>query len=163
MTGKFKDCNNAFGIIVSTVTMCVILCVGFCISDTEGEFALTTFLGFAALFLCIPLGHCSFIAYKNKVVFRVGFINHKYSYSEIKSAEVQTGFTHSRYGSSPHVKLVIFLTNGESVTFRDNTVPDDALSTPEKHKEFHENHQFTKLSDYINQRAGNFGSNASNV
>lgn len=154
MTGKFKDYNNAFGIIVSIVTMCVIFCVGFCIGDTEGELALTAFLGFAALFLCIPFGRCSYTADEEKIIFREGPIKYTYSYSEIKSAKAQTGLSHGKYGTSPYVELVLTLTDGECAEFRDQNVPDDALSTPEKHKEFHDNHQFTKLSNYINQRAG---------
>ena len=57
----------------------------------------------------------------------------------------------------PHVYFIIKLINGKIVTFSDDNIPTDVLSTPEKYKEFHENHQFTKLSDYINQRVGNFG------
>ncbi|MDE7289327.1 MAG: hypothetical protein K2N71_07500, partial [Oscillospiraceae bacterium] len=106
------------------------------------------------------LGRCSFTADDNKLIFRIGPIKYEYSYSKIKSAEVQTGFTHSRYGNSAHVELIITFTDGETETFCDSNVPDDALSTPEKHKEFHDNHQFTKLSNYINERAGRPDSNA---
>ena len=60
----------------------------------------------------------------------------------------------------PHIKFVITLTNGETETFCDSKVSTDVLSTPEKHKEFLENHQFTKLSNYINERVEKTDSNS---
>lgn len=115
-------------------------------------------LGLAMMALILAevklLQKCSFDADNDKVIFYAGFIKHTYNYSEIISAEAKIGFTHGRFGSSPSAELIIKLKNGDTVTFSDINVPDDALSTPEKHKKFHDSHQFTKLSNYINERAG---------
>lgn len=100
------------------------------------------------------LGEGTFTADNDKVTFRIGFIKRTYGYSEINSTVTQIGFIHGKYGASPHVELTIKLKDGNIAVFRDSDIPDGALSTPEKHKEFHENHQFTKLSRYINDRAG---------
>lgn len=158
MTGKFKDYKNGLFVSVSVVTSLVVMFGGACITpknDVAGSVFITVILFFAILWVeILLLARCGFTADDDKVIFRVGPIKYEYSYSEIKSAEAQTGFTHGRSGSSAYVELAITLTNGETATFCDSNVPDDALSTPEKHKEFHDNHQFTKLSNYINERAG---------
>lgn len=158
MTGKFKDYNNGLFVSVGLVTFFVIIFGGACIApkyDTPESVVIAVILFFVLLWVeSLLLARYSFTADDDKLIFREGPIKYEYSYSEIKSAEAQTGFTHGRYGSSAYVELVITLTDGETATFCDNDVPDDALSTPEKHKEFHDNHQFTKLSNYINERAG---------
>lgn len=158
MTGKFKDYNNGLFVCVGIVTFLVVAIGGGTITakyDNPGFLFLTVILFFAILWVeILLLVRCSFTADDNKLIFRVGPIKYEYSYSEINSAEAKTGFTHGRYGNSAHVELVITLTDGETATFCDSKVPDDALSTPEKHKEFHDSHQFTKLSNYINERAG---------
>ena len=158
MTGKFKDYNNWLVMVVIFITGFVVIFGGAGIVhkyNIPGGALIIVILFFSILWLETSLlAQCSFTADNNKLIFRVGPIKYKYKYSEIKSAEVQTGFTHGRYGSSAHVELVIYFTDGGKETFGDSSVPDDALSTPEKHKEFHDNHQFTKLCNYINQRAG---------
>lgn len=105
---------------------------------------------FLPLFL---LKKCEFSADDEKVVFRVAFLKHTYCFSEIKSASTQVGFSHGRYGASARVELVITLSDGERITFYDDDVPDEALSTPENHKRFQGTHQFTALCQYINERA----------
>ena len=158
MTGKFKDYNNGLLSFVGIITFFVVIFGGAGIVvkyDIPGGGFLIFILMFALIWVeSLLLERCSFTADDDKVIFREGPIKYEYSYSEIISAEARTGFTHGRYGSSAHVELVITLTDGETAEFCDSKVPDEALSTPEKHKEFHENHQFTKLSNYINQRAG---------
>ena len=162
MTGKYKDYNNGLFVCVSVVTFLACM-FGSAFIDVKYDISVfgTVILIFAILWVeILLLGRCSFTADDEKVIFHVGPIKYEYSYSEIISAEAKTGFTHGKGGSSAHVKLVITLTDGETKTFYDSKVPDEALSTPEKHKEFHENHQFTKLSNYINERAGKSDSNA---
>lgn len=158
MTGKFKDYNNGLLSFVGIITSFVVIFGGVCIAskyDIPSGVFIIVILWFAILWVEISLlGRCSFTADDDKVIFHEGPIKYEYSYSEIISAEAKTGFTHGRYGSSAHVELVITLTDGETATFCDSKVPDEALSTPEKHKKFHDSHQFTKLSNYINQRAG---------
>ena len=77
-----------------------------------------------------------------------------YSYADIESAETKADFYTGRLGLQPYMAISINFTDGNTVTFCDESLPKNVLCTPEKHKEFHENHQFTKLSNYINQRAG---------
>lgn len=156
MTGKFKDNNNVLANVVGVVTILVALFGGMCICskyNIPGDVFTIVILMLVMLWVEeLLLGRCSFIANDNKLFFHVGSIKHTYRYSEITSAETRTGFTRGRYGNIPYVEFIITLKSGDTVTFRDNDVPTDALSTPEKHKEFHDNHQFTKLSNYINQR-----------
>lgn len=97
-------------------------------------------------------GHGRFFADEDKIVFRVGLIKREYSYAEIVSTVSQTGFSSGRLGMSPYIKLLIKLTDGSIVSVRDDNISKNAFSTPENHKQFQDNHQFTKLSDYINQR-----------
>ncbi len=160
MTGKFTDKNNSNLTIILVVTFLGWIILGMLISAWN-NFLGVGFAIISALACCAVmyaeiklLSKGSFSVYKDKVVFQVGLIKYIFRYSEITSAETQTGFTHGRYGKSPHIKLTITLKSGDTVTFRDDSVPDDALITPEKHKEFLDNHQFTKLSNYINKRAG---------
>lgn len=158
MTGKFKDYKNWLVHIAILITTFVTIFGGASIvvkfNILGGAFFVLIVMFAASFAVAALLGRCSFTADDDKVIFHVGPIKYEYSYSEIKSAEARTGFTHGRYGTSAHVELVITLTDGETETFCDSKVPDDALSTPEKHKEFHDSHQFTKLSNYINERAG---------
>lgn len=158
MTGKFEYNNNwLVNTVVFITTFAAIFGGASIIADYDipGGVFLIVILMFVLLWVeVLLLGRCSFIANNHKLIFRVGPITYKYSYSEIKSAEVKIGFTRGRYGMYPHVELVITFTNGETETFCDSKVSEDVLSTPEKHKEFLENHQFTTLSNYINERAG---------
>lgn len=106
--------------------------------------------------LSIPLDflftYGSFAADEEKVVFRLGFITYTYKYSEIKFAETQTGFSHGRYDSGPYVKIDIYLKgDNDPKTFYDR-IPNEALSTPEKHKKFLDEHRFTALCSFINER-----------
>ena len=160
MTGKFTDKNNSSFNVIFVLTFFTWVILGAFIS-TRDKFLGALYILISALALSAViyaemklLSKGSFTVYKNEVVFRVGLIKYIIKYSEITSAETQIGFTHGRYGRFPYVKLVITLNGGKTFTFRDDSIPDDALSTPERHKEFHENHQFTKLSNYINERAG---------
>lgn len=157
MTGKFKNSNNgiclAYCIIAPFVvfigTAVVVVSTG--INELK---VIIWVLAIAAMILPIfPLKKCAFSADDEKVVFRVVFLKHTYCYSEIHSASTQTGFSHGRYGSSARVELVISLSDGERLTFYDENVPDDALSTPENHKFFQDTHQFTALCKFINERA----------
>lgn len=162
MTGKFNGDNMALNVTVA-VTFFGAIFSGL-LSGLSFNFD-RSFAGIIGFLICLVmmalifaevklLQKCSFNADNDKVIFYAGFIKYTYNYSEIASAEAKTGFIHGRYGTSPRVELIIKLKNGDTVTFSDINVPDDALSTPEKHKEFHDNHQFTKLSNYINRRAG---------
>lgn len=158
MTGKFRNYNNwlvqAAIIITTLVTILGGASIVVKFDIPVGAFFVLIVMFAADFAVAVLLGRCSFTADDDKLIFREGPIKYEYSYSEINSAEAKTGFTHGRYGTSAYVELVITLTDGETATFCDSKVPDDALSTPEKHKEFHDSHQFTKLSNYINQRTG---------
>jgi hypothetical protein len=90
------------------------------------------------------------------VIFRAAFLKHTYCFLEIKSASMQIGFFHSRYGAFARVELVITLSDGERITFYDKGVPSEAFSTPENHKMFQGTHQFTALCQYINERASEY-------
>ena len=99
------------------------------------------------------LRKCEFSADNEKVVFRAAFLKRTYRFMEIKSASTQVGFAHGKYGASARVELVITLSDGECFKYCDENVPDEALSTPEKHKKFQDGHQFTALCKFINERA----------
>ena len=169
MTGKFNGDNMALNVTVA-VTFFGAMLIGIFsgLSFNVDSRGMAGVIGFLIALAMIPLilaevkllQKCSFNADNDKVIFYAGFIKHIYNYSEIASAKVKTGFIHGRYGTSPRVELIITLKNGDTVTFSDIDVPDDVLSTPEKHREFHDNHQFTKLSNYINERAGKPDSNS---
>lgn len=154
MTGKFKDCNNVFLTCIAFVTLFGLMFCGVVIlSKYDIPCGLLIMVILILVILRVEdllLGQCSFTADNNKLIFRVGPLKYKYKYSEIKSAEAGTGFT-SR--GLAYIELVITLANGETETFCD-VIPAEALSTPEKHKEFYDSHRFTKLSYYINERAG---------
>lgn len=154
MTGKFKDYRNGIFAVVVTIFAAVFLAVFIkAFFDIDIFYA---FVGSAAIYAAarMLLARGSFTAYGEKVFFRLGFMQYVYSYSQILSAETKTGFYDGRLGRQPYIVISIKLTDGNTVTFYDESLPKNALSTPEKHKEFHDNHQFTKLSNYINQRAG---------
>lgn len=164
MTGEFNNSRNgvclAYTIIIPASVM-----IGEAVVAVEAGLnqAVATFiiliLFFAAFLPSFLLKKCEFSADDEKVVFREAFLFRKaflkktYCFSEIKSASTQVGFSHSRYGASARVELVITLSEGERITFYDEDVPDEALSTPEKHKRFQDTHQFTALCQYINERA----------
>lgn len=157
MTGKFNNSRNKVCFAYCIIVPLVIIFGGAALVVNMNALILGPFiiLGLAALaiWLGLPLRKCEFSADAEKIVFREAFLKHIYLFSEIKSATTEVGFSHGRYGSSARVELVIALSDGESVTFYDEDVPDDALSTPEKHKKFKDTHQFTALCQYINERA----------
>lgn len=119
----------------------------------EAEFIIVILAVAAVILPSFLLRKCEFSTDDEKIVFRVAFLKHTYCFSEIKSASTQVGFSHGRYGASARVELVITLSDGEYITFYDDDVPDEALSTPKNHKMFQDTHQFTALCQYINERA----------
>lgn len=157
VTGKFNNSRNRVCSAYSIITPIVVLIGGavVVVNLEAGAFGtiIVAILLVLAILLTFPLRKCEFSADDEKVVFRVAFLKHTYCFSEIKSASTQVGFSHNRYGISPHVELVITLSDGECITFYDEDVPDEALSTPENHKMFQKNHQFMALCQYINERA----------
>ncbi|MDE6725058.1 MAG: hypothetical protein K2J79_05580 [Ruminiclostridium sp.] len=157
MTGKFNNSKNgicfAYGIIIPIVVI-----IGGSVAVVNAELHGVGIIIVTSLFLLslLPiylLRKCEFSADDEKVVFREVFLKHTYRFSEIKSASTQAGFSHNRYGTSACVELVITLSDGERITFYDEDVPDEALSTPKNHKMFQDTHQFTALCKYINERA----------
>ena len=157
MTGKFNNSMNGICLAYSIIVPIAVIIGGAVIIVRSGINEVKVYFLFVAMVVSIllifPLKKCDFSADDEKVVFRAVFLKHTYRFSEIKSASTQTGFTHGRYNSSARAELVITLSDGESVTFYDEDVPDEALSTPENHKKFQDTHQFTALCKYINERA----------
>lgn len=154
MTGKFMDYkNNKFVAIVTIFAVVFLAVLITAMFDMDIFYA---FVGSAAIYVVanMILARGSFTAYGDKVFFRLGFMQYVYSYSQILSAETKTGFYNSRLGRQPYIVLSINLIDGNTVNFYDESLSKNALSTPEKHKEFQDSHQFTKLSYYINERAG---------
>ncbi len=156
MTGKFNNSLNgvctAYCIIIPIVVLFGEAVVA-AKAGLHGAGFILAILLIVALLPSFLLRKCEFSADDEKVVFRVAFLKHTYYFSEIKSASTQVGFSHGRYGASARVELVITLSDGECITFYDEDVPDEALSTPKNHKMFQDTHQFTALCQYINERA----------
>lgn len=156
MSGKFNNSLNGVCIAYCIIVPIAVL-IGGAVFVVKTEFYEATLvigiLAAAAVYPSFLLRKCEFSADDEKIVFRAAFLKYTYCFSEIKSASSQVGFSHGRYGDSARVELVITLSDGERVTFYDEDVPDDALSTPKKHKTFHDTHQFTALCQYINERA----------
>lgn len=156
MNGDFKDSKNK----IAVFGMCATLLAGIIIPAIIIAKYNLIFLQIPAIcvVLCLSiavgeiLSRGKFSADEKSVVFHVGICKYEYFYNEISDIEVKTGLTHGRYGASAHIRLIINLRNGETVIFHDCDLPDDALSTPEKHKEFQENHQFTHLVAFIKSR-----------
>ncbi|MDE7360346.1 MAG: hypothetical protein K2N38_00250 [Oscillospiraceae bacterium] len=161
MTGKFNNSNNGICLAYSIITPIVVIIGGAVVvvkAELPGALLGVGYLTIMILFVIslLPvflLKKCEFSADDEKIVFRAAFLEHTYRFSEIKSASTQAGFSHSRYGTSARVELVITLSDGECITFYDEDVPDEALSTPKNHKKFQDTHQFTALCKYINERA----------
>lgn len=157
MSGKFNNSSNVVCISCCIIATLVVIFGGavVCVNAglPEGGIIIAILLAAVIFLLEFLLRKCGFSADDEKVVFRVVFIKHTYSYSEIHSASTQVGFVHGKYGASARVELVITLSDGECKKFYDESVPDDALSTPENHKKFQDAHQFTALCKYINARA----------
>ncbi len=156
MNGDFKDSKNKIAIF----GMCAMLLAGIVIPAIIIAKYNLIFLQIPAicvvLFLSITVGEIlsrgKFLADEKSVVFHVGICKYEYFYNDIVDIEIKTGLTHSKNGTSAHIEFIIKLKNGETAVFHDCDLPDDALSTPEKHKEFQENHQFTQLAAFIKSR-----------
>ena len=156
MTGKFNNSKNGICTAYCIIVPIVAIFSGAVIIAKSGLYeAELIFIPilFVILLPSFLLRKCEFSADDEKVVFRVAFLKHTYYFSEIKSASTQVGFSHSRYGASARVEFVITLSDGECITFYDEDVPDEALSTLKNHKMFQDTHQFTALCQYINERA----------
>lgn len=159
MTGKFNNSSNVVCTACCIIMTIVVLIGGPVLAVRSGFPEIGTII---IVILGIPtillppflLKKCEFSADDEKIVFRVAFLKHTYCFSEIRSASSQVGFSHGKYGASARVELVITLSDGERVTFYDDDVPDEALSTPKNHEKFQATHQFTALCQYINERAG---------
>lgn len=159
MTGKFNNSSNGVCLAYCIIAPIVVLIGGAVVIvktglDKTELYIIAIFVEVAALILpSFLLRKCEFSADDEKIVFRAAFLKHTYCFSEIKSASTQVGFSHGRYGASARVELVITLSDGKCITFYDDDVPDEALSTPKNHKMFQDTHQFTALCQYINERA----------
>ncbi|MDE5859407.1 MAG: hypothetical protein K2H23_03325 [Oscillospiraceae bacterium] len=94
----------------------------------------------------------SFTVDDDKVVFKVGFIRYKYSYAKIASTETKASFAYYRLNKYFCVDFIINLNNGNTVAFRDWVYRAEAFSAVEDYNYIHDSHQFTKLSNYINER-----------
>ena len=157
MTGKFSNSLNKVCLAYCIIIPFVAIIGGAVVIVKSGLYEvgfIITILVVGVIILPIfPLRKCEFSADDEKVVFREAFLKRTYCFSEIKSASTQVLFSHSRYGASARVELVITLSDGRCITFYDEDVPDEALSTPKNHKMFQDTHQFTALCQYINERA----------
>lgn len=157
MNGKFNNSNNGICLAYCIIAPIVLIIGGAVFIVKTGLLGATFIIGIllvaAIIFPGYLLRKCEYSADDEKVIFRVVFLKRTYCFSEIKSASTQVGFSHSRYGASARVELVITLSDGECITFYDEDVPDEALSTPKNHKMFQDTHQFTALCQYINERA----------
>lgn len=152
MTGKFRSHHNK--IVIVTFVAWVFVAT-FCGLDTDDQL-----IGFFVTLAVIMFAEYKFLekgrftADDDKIIFQVGFIRYKYSYAQIFSTETKTAFSNDRFIKYFCVDFVINLNNGKTVTFRDWNVHAEAFSDIESYKYGLESHQFTKLSNYINQRAG---------
>lgn len=158
MSGKFNNSSNGVCTAYCIIFASVAIVGGAAVCVYAGlDRAVSAIVVFVVLTISLLpmflLRKCGFSADNEKVVFRAAFLKHTYRFSEIKSASTQVGFVHGKYGASARVELVITLSDGECKKFYDESVPDDALSTPENHKKFQDAHQFTALCKYINERA----------
>ena len=157
MTGKFSNSSNKVCFAYCIIIPIVVLIGGAVVTVKAGlygaEFIIAVLVVGVTILPSFLLRKCEFSADYEKVVFREAFLKHTYYFSEIKSASTQVGFSHSRYGASARVEFVITLSDGRCITFYDEDVPDEALSTPKNHKMFQDTHQFTALCRYINERA----------
>lgn len=156
MNGDFRDSNNkqaVFGTAVTLVASMILFAV-ICVKYNLIIFQIPAALISVLLTLAVGkvLSRGRFSADEKAVVFHVGFFEYKYLYSDISNIKTETGLTHSKGGTYAHTELIISLKNGRTVVFHDCNLPDDALSTPEKHKAFQENHKFTKLAGYVKSR-----------
>lgn len=154
MTGKFKDYRK-----FKSVTVVMIFAAVFLAVLIKASFNIDIFFAFAVSAVvyaaaCILTARGSFIAYKDKVFFYLGFAQYVYSYADIESAETKADFYTGRLGMQPYMAISINFTDGNTVTFCDESLPKNALSTPEKCGELQENHVFVRLSRFINDRAG---------
>lgn len=156
MNGNFKDAKNAFAVFGMCATLLVSLIISAIIIAKYNLILLQIPITFVIVLLSVAVGGLlskgTFSADEKSVVFHVGFFKYEYFYNNIADIEVKTGLTHSKHGTSAHIKFIITLKNGGTVIFHDCDLPDDALSTPEKHKKFQENHQFTQLTAYIKSK-----------
>lgn len=157
MTGKFSNSLNKVCLAYCIIIPIVVLIGGAVVVVKAGlhgaEFIIAILVVGVTILPTFPLRKCEFSADDEKVVFREAFLKHTYCFSEIKSASIQVGFSHGKYGASARVEFVITLSDGRCITFYDEDVPDEALSTPKNHKMFQDTHQFTALCQYINERA----------
>lgn len=154
MTGKFKDYRKDKAVFAVMIFAAVFLAV-----FIKASFDIDIFYAFIVSAVIYALANMllargSFTAYRDKVFFRLGFMQYVYSYADIESAETKADFYTGRLGMQPYMAIFINFTDGNTVTFCDESLPKNALSTPEKCSEFQENHQFVRLSRFINDRAG---------
>lgn len=157
MTGKFSNSLNKVCLAYCIIIPIVAIIGGAVVAAKSGLYGAELIILILVIGVVILppflLKKCEFSADDEKVVFHEAFLKHTYCFSEIKSASIQVGFSHGRYGASARVELVITLSDGRRITFYDEDVPDEALSTPKNHKMFQDTHQFTALCQYINERA----------
>lgn len=152
MTGKFSNSSNKVCLAYCIISLFVAT-IGGAVVIVKAGLIITILVIGVMILPTFPLRKCEFSADDEKVVFREAFLKRTYCFSEIKSASTQVGFSHSRYFVSARVEFVITLSDGRCITFYDEDVPDEALSTPKNHKMFQDTHQFTALCQYINERA----------
>lgn len=158
MTGKFTDHENL---------VCQLIRVGLLIAGLAAVFisayaesvigALITVLVYLLSdTVCRRLfSRCSYDADGEKIVFCLGYYPFTYKYSEIVSAETCTGVTHDRFNICPYIQIKVDLKDGDTVTLYDFNVLSEVLTTPEKHKIFCDEHQFTALCRFITEHINN--------
>lgn len=91
----------------------------------------------------------TFSADDKQVTFRTGFSKRQLLYKNIADVSVKTGVEHGRYSTSGYIVLAILLKRGGVIRFYDCNIDKDIFSSPERLKEFTEDHVFTELQRYI--------------
>lgn len=154
MTGKFTDRKNFVYQTICAVLLIICLAAA-AIFVAAGVYAgalISAVASFIIIPVCESFAQGNFNADDEMVTFHFRLFSYTYKYSEIDSAGVYTGVSNNRFESRQYIQIDINLKNGKTVTFYDFNVPSRVLTTPEQHKIFCDEHQFTNLRRFIDDR-----------
>lgn len=158
MNGNFNDKNTGIKVIASILLLIagfiIILAAAYSLDEITGQIIiipLSLCLGFLLLGADYLLGLGRYTADEKSVRFRLFLIKKEYFYQNIRSASVTTVFESTRYGKIPYVQITIKLKSGESVSFTDR-MSEFGEETIDGLKKAQDNHEFTELCSYINDR-----------
>lgn len=157
MTGKFTDYENFVYQLINAGLLIAGLAAVLVLASAESAGALIAVIVpvLAHFVFRKLLSKCSYEADEEKIVIFLGFFPFTYKYSEICSAEICTGVSHDRFNIYPYIQIKIYLKDDDTVTLNDFNVPSEVLTTPEKHKIFCDEHQFTALCSFITEHINN--------